>query len=433
MAVPLLIAGGVFVVGGVVLAGLLAAAVLLWQDGRTAAPAAETIEPPPAPTSPSPPPPPPPDPRITTVQPAIDKGVAFLRATLQKKERWDIGAHPLAAGQVRYGMDGLIGLTLLECGAAADDPYVLAVADELRKAGPTLRKTYVLSAALFFFNRWDEVRPLSEADSRLARSLGLRLCAGQIGKGIWRYDCPILTAAQESALLGKLEAGQVPPGAVGGYYSISNSQFAMLALWGARRHGLPVRATLLRAADHFHRTQFPDGHWLYDDTLNPTVLWTTATAAGLMALAMEKALLEDPEFNPHRTETKIAGKRADLDKAFAYVGRTVGRSRGEPHGAVHQYAGTIFQADAWGDLYYLWTIERLGMIYSRPVIGARDWYDWGYPILLKHQKADGSWQDRHQAQVDTCFALLFLRRANLARDLTRMIHGHFPAGAAPKQ
>lgn len=201
---------------------------------------------------------------------------------------------------------------------------------------------------------------------------------------------------------------------------------------GARKHDVPVRPTLLRAAEHFHRTQAPDGHWLYDDTGTPDALWTTATAAGLMALAMEEALPAEAKPTGGGAGAKAPPRRADVEKAFAYVGRSVGRTKGDPGGGAHRYAGTIFQADAWGDLYYLWTIERLGMIYGRPVIGGRDWYDWGYPIVLGHQKADGSWQDRFPPEVDTCFALLFLRRANLARDLTRMIEGHFPAGGATK-
>jgi hypothetical protein len=330
-------------------------------------------------------------------------------------------------------MDGLIGLTLLECGAGADDPDVLDIAEELRKAGPSLRKTYAISAVLFFFNRWNAARPLAEADSKLARSLGLRLCAGQIELGVWRYDCPNLTAEQEQDLLAKLEAGSPPPGAPGGFYSMSNSQFAMLALWGARKHGLPVRETLLRAAAHFHRSQFPDGHWIYDNAYNPGVLWTTATAAGLMALAMEKALLEDSEFQRTGPAVKAPEKRADVAKAFEFVGRSVGRKKGDPGGASHGYAGTIFQADAWGDLYYLWTIERLGMIYGMARIEGKDWYEWGYPIVLEHQKPDGSWKDKHQPQVDTCFALLFLKRANLAQDLAAKLQELYRSSKSPKE
>ena len=63
------------------------------------------------------------------------------------------------------------------------------------------------------------------------------------------------------------------------------------------------------------------------------------------------------------------------------------------------------------------------MIYSREVIGERDWFDWGYPIVLENQKPDGSWQEAAPALsggplTDTCFAILFLKRSNIAKDLT---------------
>ena len=78
-----------------------------------------------------------------------------------------------------------------------------------------------------------------------------------------------------------------------------------------------------------------------------------------------------------------------------------------------------------GDLYFLWTLERVGVIYSKDLIGGKDWYDWGYPIVLKAQEPDGSWDEKHRQrfgpEVDTPFALLFLKLANIARDLTEII------------
>ncbi len=80
--------------------------------------------------------------------------------------------------------------------------------------------------------------------------------------------------------------------------------------------------------------------------------------------------------------------------------------------------GSIFNADACGDLYFLWTLERVGVVYSIDRIDDKDWYDWGYPIVRDAQRPDGSWNDRFGPVVDTCFALLFLKRANIAKDLT---------------
>ena len=284
-----------------------------------------------------------------------------------------------------------------------------------------------MPTALFFLNRWNESRPqgLADNDRQLARSFALRVIAGQQSQGIWGYDGVLLTLAEEADLLAVLKKGIHKPNrprhpAVG--YSISNTQFAMLALWGARKHGLPVRNTLLATAGHFHTTQLPKGNWSYGDANWPqSALSTSSTCAGLIALAIEKALLEDEEFVRLPQKNGDGKQKADGNKAFAYLAQTINRKKGDPGEATHQFKGTIFQADSWRDLYFLWSVERIGMIYGKDQIDGKDWYEWGYPIVLKTQKEDGRWQDRHGPLVDTCFALLFLKRANIAKDLTEMI------------
>jgi len=84
--------------------------------------------------------------------------------------------------------------------------------------------------------------------------------------------------------------------------------------------------------------------------------------------------------------------------------------------------GTILGFEAWGDLYYLWSLERVAVTYNLRTIGGKDWYAWGAPIILANQQADGSWSDRFPGVPDTCFALLFLNRANVVQDLTRNLN-----------
>jgi hypothetical protein len=369
--------------------------------------------------------PPPLDPRIASVQPAVDKGVAFLKAkmaVLRKQNLYNSGYAIFPRQVILPGFAGLIGLTLLECGVPPDDPVILQVAEILRAEAPRMDKNYVLSSALFFLNRWDESLPLGleEKDRALARSFALRIIAGQWSSGVWDYNAVLLTPKQEADLLASLQQGAYKPQKLKRpFYSISNTQFVMLALWGARRHGVPVRDVLLATAEFFNANQADDGHWIYS-TVEPNRLWTSSTCAGLIALAIEKALREDSEFVTKVQPTVAAKKRADANRAFAYVAQSIGRRKGDP-GMTSTYSGTIFQADAWGDLYFLWCLERLGVIYGKDRIGGKDWYEWGYPIVLKAQRADGSWQDRHDPLIDSCFALLFLKRANIAKDLTIML------------
>src|SRR5258708_4295527 len=57
-------------------------------------------------------------------------------------------------------------------------------------------------------------------------------------------------------------------------------------------------------------------------------------------------------------------------------------------------------------------------------VGGKDWYRWEGEMLRPGQQVDGSWHGEYgRSGVDTCFALLFLRRANLARDLTADLRG----------
>ncbi len=63
--------------------------------------------------------------------------------------------------------------------------------------------------------------------------------------------------------------------------------------------------------------------------------------------------------------------------------------------------------------YYLYAVERTGMLYDTTFIGNRDWYLEGARVLLNAQKPDGSWDASHfkHPTWDTCFAILFLKRA----------------------
>jgi hypothetical protein len=120
----------------------------------------------------------------------------------------------------------------------------------------------------------------------------------------------------------------------------SNSQLAMLALWVAQNHDLPMERTFNLVDQRFRQSQAPDGSWVY--------------APG----------------------------------------------------------------------YLLWSVERVAVLYHLDTIGGKDWYSWGAKALVATQKEDGSWSfnNVYTAQspiIDTCFALLFLRKANFVPTLTR--------------
>jgi hypothetical protein len=62
------------------------------------------------------------------------------------------------------------------------------------------------------------------------------------------------------------------------------------------------------------------------------------------------------------------------------------------------------------------------MLYDLKTIEGKQWYPWGAQIILHNQTPEGSWANSgfpgSDESVNTCFALLFLRRSNLVQDLT---------------
>jgi len=57
--------------------------------------------------------------------------------------------------------------------------------------------------------------------------------------------------------------------------------------------------------------------------------------------------------------------------------------------------------------YYLYGLERAGMLYGTEKLGRHEWYAEGAQYLIQNQQPNGAWGN----VVDTCFAILFLRRA----------------------
>lgn len=398
--------------------------------------------------------PPVPAPRLSAdlqekVDRAIDQGLTFLRAQ-----------NPNADGSAF-----LLGLTLLECGVSKDDPQVKKIAQRVRDyAKPTNTiRTYETALALLILDR------LGEADDRATlRSLGLRLLAGQQTGGGWDYPLPKLSSQAEVTFYAVLQqarpekagelylrekAGQyldvsgrsikedalevralkdievgynkllgvqddlkkhpelrnvpslrineepTPPRPGGrppkqrpfaaGPGDNSNTQFAALGLWVAARHGIPCERSLALLAARFRTSQSSGGGWNYHVTAGQTA---TMTCAGLLALAVGHGVrVEDAD--QKREDDQIARALA----ALADYLKDDGNAR---------------------NLYFMWSLERVGLLFGLEKIGTTDWYEWGAKRLVASQSKQGTWQAHLGPLHDTCFALLFLKRGNLVSDLS---------------
>lgn len=458
------------------------------------------------------------------VDAAIQKGVHFLKRNVGGGGR---------GGERELGETALAGLALLECGVPGDDPALKGVTARIREAAFAETQTYHLALYILYLDRLGD-----PADVPIIQMLAVRLLAGQNAQGGWTYTCSHGTAAMEaqlrSALLtAELRSGDVRP-AVEKAASVrptspardlsrlhpavqryarqlqaefrrgvgwgdfgddnSNTQFAILGLWAARKHGVPVEEAFDLIQQRFLLTQCHNGGWPYSGRGVPGS--PSMTCAGLLALAtavgrrQERLLRNDPSpLTPPAksapTPAKAAGlKNQDtrLDDPFFQpppeLPNPKGVDKGDPFfqppledqklNQPHQppvqklpaakalppvqerkmpFAGdpcapaiqrgldnlaAVLQGNLPGgkgkrirdilggrDYYFLWSLERVGVIYGLEKIGPVDWYQYGTDILLPAQHPNGSWGNR----VDTAFALLFLARSNVVRDLSRVVQG----------
>ena len=68
-----------------------------------------------------------------------------------------------------------------------------------------------------------------------------------------------------------------------------------------------------------------------------------------------------------------------------------------------------FRGGAWWE-YYLFNLERVGVLLDQRYVGTHDWYQEGAERLLAVQDAGGRFGG---GVVNTAFALLFLKRATV--------------------
>lgn len=375
------------------------------------------------------------------VQRSVDRGVRFLK-----------GSPDLF--QQHQGMAPLVGLALLECGVQPDDPAIVRIIKIVHDTAPTDNQTYSLCLSILFLDRLGD-----PGDVPLIESLALRVMAGQDPTGGWGYHCPQNSETETRRLTNLVnqrrqlltrsktsEGGEKPlrrtekdlspeiraqltqlirmgPQQLEGNDN-SNTQFATLALWVARKQGMPVDAALIRVDARFRSSQNTDGGWGYHSASSQQRDHSTATmtCAGLLGLAVAqgvaaaKILDRDPDAKQGRNLANDQNLKAGLAALTHIPQHPIARNfKGRGPRPVHgRVDGKSF--------YFLWSLERVAVALGLDTIGGKDWYSWGAEILLDNQGPDGSWTGNYPG-ADTCFALLFLKRANLAKDLTRALRG----------
>jgi len=374
--------------------------------------------------------------------------VAFLRTRCEKS-----GTFRNSDTRWPLGMAALPAMTLLECGIPADDEMIQGAAKYVRSGAKDWTGTYELVLSLLFLDRLGDPQ-----DKALIRTLSLRLIAGQTYGGGWTYHCHRIDEKEELALESALKSlppiewteqaygskkpdrtnprkDKLPntpskgdkidlpqrvkllpimqelqpdqPAPMNDASDNSNTQFGILGVWTARRHGVPVDRSLALIDRRFRASQGKNGGWSYGYMTNGVANGSPAmTCAGLIGLAVG--------YGRHQADTdKSTVQSIEKDDALTNALKELSAHIGQPEGKGKRPPGSV-------NLYFMWSVERVGVLYGLKEIGDRDWYAWGSQLLVDRQRPDGSWHGQGHSGgdvCDTCLALLFLKRVNLFSDL----------------
>jgi len=369
---------------------------------------------------------------------AIAAGVDYLKKTPSPGTHHDM-----------TNTDELVLLTLIEARVPDNDPAVQKLLTGI--LGASLERTYKVVLQAMVLEELDRVK----YQDRIWQCAQF-LVDNQGPTGQWGYGEPtaavknVPTGAKNAVASGggappvtpevmaamragerikppvvrKLTVSKTKEGPAGG--DNSNSQYAALGLRACHDAGIKIPESVVVLAKKFwYDTQHPATEaggkkvdlgvatgpgmselppaaprgWCYGDSYGvckggPAYAAMTAGATGTVVI-YEYIQGKDWRKNEH-----VRSGMAWFSKNWS-VSENIGPSEIED-GAANSYL-----------YYYLYALERLGMLYDTGKIGGHLWYPEGAKLLLDAQAKDGSWNASRPGQPvwDTCFAILFLKRA----------------------
>jgi hypothetical protein len=303
---------------------------------------------------------------------------ADIQASVQKGLRALLNEQGANGSWVQH--PGYTALGLLAMLKAGMDP----ARDECQKAASfistaELSRTYDVALAALALDEMDrrKFRPVIETCVRFLQEK-------QLNNGMWDY--------RTHAPTGNI-ATNLGQSAVDGDHS--NSQFALLGLIAAQKAGIPLGSVVLdRARRHWNDSQNADGGWGYGSSRGQSQSYGSMTAAGVASLFLLG--------NDLYSQTEKCGIYVENDRiarGLDWLSRlwSVSMNPGAKGGLAEPY-------------YYLYAVERVGVLTGLKYIGSHDWYREGAAFLVKDQRPDGSWGRRLYGLSDTCFAILFLAK-----------------------
>lgn len=366
------------------------------------------------------------------VNASVVHGVAFLRAHQAKDGSFG------AFGEFEGGPTALAVLALLAAGVSGDDAAVAAAFAFLRRRRGD--STYEAGALLMALAaKYDPFADPFAADD--ADEAGRRRARARLARKIPDADRAWARERAEFLVTHQAKGRPVPVDGVPvdvrknagawGYpgpnlegADASNTQFALLGLDAAKRLGVQVPpATWRKALARLLAWQAAKGPEasvsLDEERGRKRVMWSEAgrargfayvsdwnadycsgsmTQAGAACLMLcLSALEEDAETTP---ATRAAAREGVRD-AIAWMQSRFSVSKNPGYDATN---------GAWHS-YHRYGLERMGTLARLRFLGSHDWYLEGAQWILGRQDKDGAWGGI--GEIDTSFALLFLRRATV--------------------
>ena len=371
----------------------------------------------------------------------------------------------------RYGKTALATLALIHAGLAADDPTLVRALAWLRshyrevmtRGFTSLGATYSMGLFLTVLHDYyhlpdapvdPQANPrtnpcaLAAHDLSIVRVVGRWFLETRIEGGLFSYPYPVPTR-------GPRRQGRAVEDALS-MADMSNTQYALLGLWAAARCGFRAAAEDMQSiAGALLDGQSPRGERVQRShdprpgertrststvrdqargfSYRPTsrqaeapYLTGAMTAGGLSSLLISKAILREQGALDGKLEARLDQGIWDAIAWLTAHYRVDANPSGVDVSQLPKKEGRLLERGMRGmqagwHSYYLYGLERAMVIAGKRYVGPHDWWMDGAELLLDAQAKDGTWglaKDPpfgvgNSPLVETCFAILFLRRATL--------------------
>lgn len=294
------------------------------------------------------------------VKAAIARGVRAIKLLQDNDGTWP-GANRTE------GVTCLATLALLQAGESPTGGDLARSIEFIRQIKN--EQTYVVSL---------KIMVLAAADAKKYRAeiqaAAKWLISTQLDSGLWTY-----TASR-------------------GVFDNSNSQFALLGLHSASLAGIEVPPQVWnKARNRVLDNQANDGGWSYQSVGESYGSMTAAGVANLLILGMHASQSQESGFRD--------GVAPDCGKYAFSRPLTLGLGWLSRNFTVDSNPGR----GAWYTNYWLYAVERVGILSGRRYFGPHDWYRKGAAYLVREQNNRGLWGN---GVIDGSLAVLFLAKGH---------------------